>query len=110
MSSRFARPGPSALLACAALLALLALPGCGRRGPLEPPGGSAALAPGKRPELASTPTTLATRPGAVVLDAPESELDEEERPAISVSPSPTPRKRGRAYEVPKEPFILDPLL
>ena len=110
MPSRTTRPGPAALLACAALLTLLALPGCGRRGPLEPPAGTAGVAPSARREVATSPTTLATRPGAVVLDAPDGEVDENENSAVSVSPSPTPRKRQRGYDIPKEPFVLDAIL
>ena len=117
------------LLACsAALLLALALAGCGRRGPLEPPD-AANSAPAARaavpadsrvrPSRATTAgqgappsTTLATRSGAVVEDAADDDEDEvETAQSVVPSPNPTPKKRGRAtYVVPKEPFILDPLL
>jgi predicted small lipoprotein YifL len=112
-------------------LTLLAA-GCGRRGPLEPPPGAALAAPpaaaaepgapadrrlrrgSPSRSVEASPTTLATRPGALVETGPGDEADDgdEEEPALTVNPQPTPtaRKRTRAYGVPKEPFILDPLL
>lgn len=119
-----ALPGRALILATVAALALGA---CGRRGPLEPPDGSAAIAPPPAASAArpaptdrrlrtttttrgsAAPTTLATEPGAVVENAPDEDEDPNET-ALAVSPSPTPRKRVRAFTVPNEPFLLDPLL
>jgi hypothetical protein len=72
---------------------------------LEAPGGTAS---GSGTAVAATPTTLATRPGAIVTTSPD--VEEEAAPAAFVSPQPNPVKRGRAYTVPNTPFILDPLL
>lgn len=130
------RPAPSRSLLALPLLALLVaggLAGCGRRGPLQPPSPDPSVPPAAAVEAPAptpagraaprdrrlrqgaaapaAPTTLATQPGAVVADAPDDEDDETDT-ARSVSPSPTPtaRKRTRAYSVPNEPFLLDPLL
>jgi predicted small lipoprotein YifL len=118
--------GRGLLVSSAAVLIALALSGCGRRGPLEPPEAAAAspAAPVSAPADArlrrsrttagqATPpsSTLATRPAAVVEDTPDDELDESETiQSVIPTPNPTPRKRNRAYVVPNEPFILDPLL
>ncbi len=108
----------------------LGLGACGRRGQPEPPPDPNAPAktqpdrsapPRARAGASSSagstaqpaPTTLATRPGAVT----ENSLDDDDAPDdpnAGVSPQPTPapsnRRRGRAYQVPKEPFFLDPIL
>ena len=60
--------------------------------------------------MSSSRTTLATDPGAIVENAPDDDDEDEEPTALTVSPSPTPKKRVRAFAVPNEPFILDPLL
>lgn len=115
-----------ALLAGAVALALGA---CGRRGRPEPPPDPAAPAAtqkqgvsGKvqaggrggavsRTEPETTPTTLTNRPLAATQNTSDDD-DEEDDPSAGVSPQPTPtgRKRVRAYQVPKQPFLLDPLL
>ncbi len=118
--------GRALLVSSAALLVACALSGCGRRGPLEPPEAAASSAPAptsgpadsrlRRSRTttgqATAPTsTLTTRPAAVVEDTPEDELDENETiQSVIPTPNPTPRKRNRNYVVPKEPFVLDPLL
>lgn len=109
------------LIAC---LMTLAVGACGRRGQPEEPVNPAApaaaskrtaTAPGTRgPETrsASGGGVLATSPGSATQLTPDDETDEDD-PNQGVSPQPTPtpaRRRGRAYQVPKEPFILDPLL
>ena len=119
-------------LAAASLIAL-ALAACGRRGPLEaPPDASAAATQRQREEVRSQrPGGLASRPagGAVagqteippVVEARRSEGtppvpnedDEDELPSnIAPTPIPTakPGGRKRGVVIPKEPFILDPLL
>jgi hypothetical protein len=78
-------------------LIVLSLAACGRRGSPEPPLTAAELAAqqqGQQPRQA----------GAVDDD------DDDVRNAAVMTPVPTPRRRSRAYTVPKEPFILDPLL
>ena len=83
-----------AFLARLALIAgglSLALAACGRRGALEAPP-TASVAPNGQPA------------------APQAEADDEEEGA-AVVPGPTQKqKRSRAYNVPKRPFVLDPLL
>ena len=116
----YARCGP---LVC--LAALLVLAGCGRRGPLEPPAGAAVEptraaptdtrlrpAANRTPSRSATASRLATEPAAGVIDTPEDEENEEsaENTALAVTPTPTPRRRIREFTVPKEPFVLDPLL
>lgn len=128
---------PRSVLAVAvgSMLALSAA-GCGRRGPLQPPGPDASVPPpaaaaveapagrAGRPAprdrrlrqganaapVGAAPTTLATQPAGVVADAPDDEDDGELATTVSPSPTPGARKRTRAYTVPNEPFILDPLL
>jgi predicted small lipoprotein YifL len=73
-------------------MVVLALGACGRRGPLEAPPDAAVTAQQGRQVQA------------------QAEVDEELRDEVVPSPTPTPRRRSRAYTVPKEPFILDPLL
>jgi predicted small lipoprotein YifL len=109
-----------ALVCLAALLLAGGLAACGRRGPLEaPPNASARPAGGSTGTRATTtsgptgPAKLATQPQAGTTDTPEDEVQAD--PADSVLPTPTPappgtRRRGRAFDVPKEPFILDPIL
>jgi predicted small lipoprotein YifL len=116
-------------LAAASLIAL-ALAACGRRGPLEaPPDATAAGA--QRQSQGGPAGGLASRPagGAVagqteippVAEARRSEGtppvpdedDEDELPSnIAPTPIPTakPGGRKRGVTIPKDPFILDPLL
>ncbi len=121
---------------CLAVILTLALPACGRRGPLEaPPDASAPAAPvttksgkpapadkrlrpgttSQRAQPVAPASTLATQSAGIVADSPDGpDADDDDDPDQSstlVNPQPTPsRKRGRAYTIPKEPFILDPLL
>jgi predicted small lipoprotein YifL len=110
--------GPLFVCLAASLLAL-GLSGCGRRGPLEappdapPPRAAPAAARQAARAAAAQPPSIVTQPGSVTLDTPEDETDEEETASSLVAPptpTPVPRKRGRGYTIPKEPFILDPLL
>jgi predicted small lipoprotein YifL len=114
--------GPWFVCLAASLLAL-GLAGCGRRGPLEAPPEAAAPAPRAAPAstraasrtVATQPASasIATQPQSVTLDTPEDETDEEDvTQGVVPTPNPTPgsRKRGRGYTIPKDPFILDPLL
>lgn len=81
---------PSLVLPRAVLVAglvILSLSACGRRGALEPP---------------PDPSAPAVQQGAASEDDDESALP---------SPVGTPRKKvNRAYKIPSQPFILDPLL
>jgi predicted small lipoprotein YifL len=88
-------PPVGRLLLIAGLLAL-SLAACGRRGALEAPPDATA---------ATQQRQVAARQGEDVTD---DEGDAE--PAPVASPVPTPRKRSKAITIPKEPFILDPLL
>jgi predicted small lipoprotein YifL len=118
------------LLIAASLLAF-ALTACGRRGPLEPPPDPAAVAAQKQrderrqrqsgaradqlaPEGATAVETKippAVETSRVEGEPPAPEDDDNELPSMmpSIAPKPsTGRKRG--FVIPKEPFILDPLL
>ncbi|MBV9078005.1 MAG: hypothetical protein JO048_11030, partial [Methylobacteriaceae bacterium] len=60
-------------------------------------------------------TSLATQPAEVVQDTPDDPSEEElerDAQALPINPQPTPvaRRRGRAFSVPDQPFLLDPLL
>ena len=115
--------GRGPLFVClAALLLTLGVAGCGRRGQLEAPPDAPASPPRAAPASASArqaaraaaaqPPLIVTQPQSVTLDTPEDETDEEETASSLVAaptPAPAPR-RGRGYTIPKEPFILDPLL
>jgi predicted small lipoprotein YifL len=94
---------PSALPAARTILIagllILSLSACGRRGPLE--------APMSQAELAAQQQGAATRPADTIV-ADEGE-DAAEAATVPV-PVPTARRRSRGVTVPKEPFILDPLL
>lgn len=98
------RPRPAALVVFTLCVLTLGAAGCGRRGALEAPSGAP-----QPSTVSATPTTLATRPGAVLTDSPDSETDDGAT-ATFVSPQPNPTRRQRGYTVPKDPFILDPLL
>ena len=79
-------------------LLVFALSACGRRGPPEAPLTSA--------ELAAQQQSAQARQQAQADDD-----DDETRSATVMAPTPTAaRRRSRAYTIPKEPFILDPLL
>ena len=92
-------PGRALLMAGMLVLALSA---CGRRGPPEAPLTSAELAAQQQREQRLVAQGQA---GQV-----EDDDDEARDLAVVPSPVPTPRRRSRAYTIPKEPFILDPLL
>ena len=79
-------------------LLVLAVSACGRRGAPEAPLTSAELAAQQQ----SGPARQAAQAGV-------DDDDEQTRETIVPTPAP-PRRRSRAYTVPKEPFILDPLL
>jgi predicted small lipoprotein YifL len=84
-------------------LIVLTLAACGRRGALEaPPDPSAAQKPAAK-QAAAQPGSQATGPG---------QTDEEEADSTVPSPVGTPRRSNakRGYVIPKEPFILDPIL
>ena len=106
-----------------AAVLVLAAAACGRRGALEaPPGASAAIAapdraaakPARGARTASQPVASGASLAGNTLDTPDDEADEPEFNG-GVAPIPTPatpgtRKRGRGFTIPKEPFILDPIL
>ena len=88
-------------------LVVLALQACGRRGPPEaPPEVSVAPTPQRGARALATP---AAGPGP---SQAGSELDDDEvetGPVVVPNPRPA-RNAKRGYTIPKEPFILDPLL
>jgi predicted small lipoprotein YifL len=73
---------------------LVALSACGRRGALEPP-----------PRAA-----LPAGTGQVQAEAAESEVPETILPGVTPTPSASARQQKRGFTIPKDPFILDPLL
>ena len=91
----------SSLLAGRALviagLIVLSLAACGRRGAPEAPLTAA--------ELAAQQQGQQRQAAAAAADA-----DDELGNATVRTPVPTTRRRSRAYTIPQEPFILDPLL
>lgn len=99
MSLPFRFIGRPLLLVCL----VAALTACGRRGPLE--------APLTQAELAAEQQRAQKGQQAKAVQANEDDDDEEAdvRPNIVPTP-PAPRRRGRSYTIPKDPFILDPLL
>jgi len=106
------------LLAVSGLVAL-AVSACGRRGALEPPQTAAPAATQTGPDAATGRRTL---PASIGLGGGAPEPDPasvragDELSAAAVPPggtdAPVETSRGarRGYRVPKEPFILDPLL
>jgi predicted small lipoprotein YifL len=124
---------PGRLMILASLV-VLSLAACGRRGPTEaPPDPAAAATQRQREELrrqrqgatpAANPTGAVVAgqieiPSAAQARRPEStppvpnEDDEDELPSnIAPTPIPTPQSGGRkrGLTIPRDPFILDPLL
>jgi predicted small lipoprotein YifL len=89
-------PGRALLLAG---MLVLALGACGRRGPPEAPLTSAEIAAQQNAQARQQ------RQAAAVED------DDPVGDGAVMTPVPTPtRRRSRAYTIPNDPFILDPLL
>jgi predicted small lipoprotein YifL len=109
------------LLAMSGLVAL-AVAACGRRGALEPPQTSAPAAPASAQAGSDAVSGRRTLPVSVGLGGGAPEPDPasvragDELSVAAVPPggteAPVETSRGarRGYRVPKEPFILDPLL
>lgn len=104
-------------------LSAVALAGCGRRGSLEPPPTAAAPAATTAPTGNGTSVKSARiLPGSIGLGGGQAEPEAEavragdELPSSAIPPSgteaPVQTTKGakRGYRIPKEPFILDPLL
>jgi predicted small lipoprotein YifL len=94
---------------------VLALSACGRRGQLEaPPDPAVPRAQPSQPKAgAATGAPRVARTAAASGEGAEDITDEgDETNAQAVLPgvNPAPRRRSRAIVIPKEPFILDPLL
>jgi predicted small lipoprotein YifL len=121
---------PGRALVTASLI-VLALAGCGRRGPLEAPLDPATAAQQRQREEIRRQRQGAATPGAAVAaqteippiatarrsDAtppvPNEDDEEEEALPSSIAPTPIPTPTGgrkRGVVIPKTPFILDPLL
>lgn len=115
------RPITLALLAGVMALGLSA---CGRRGQPEPPVDpaarpapkAAATAPatrGRSAVAASGTPPAAAQPGPSATLTGDDDAEDGDDPQALTSPQPTPsssRRKRPAYQVPKEPFFLDPLL
>lgn len=114
-----ASPVRTALCAILLLPVLLAASGCGRRGSLEPP---QAAATQPRPEVSGATASARQLPGSVGLgggsaapnQAAVASGDELSPTAVTNAgtdaPVETSRGAKRGYTIPKQPFILDPLL
>ncbi len=112
---------PALKLLAAAGLVALAVSACGRRGALEPPQ-TAAPAAAAAPAASDAVNGRRTLPVSVGLGggAPEPDAasvragDELSEAAVppggTDAPVQTSRGARRGYRIPKEPFILDPLL
>ncbi|MDP4021976.1 lipoprotein [Methylobacterium sp. NEAU 140] len=119
-------PRPALTLLAASALAALAVSACGRRGALEPPqaaalgpAAGAQAAPGAVPGVVQGARTL---PDSVGLGGGRPEPDPTAvragdelslsavPPAGTEAPIQTSRGAKRGYRIPRDPFILDPLL
>lgn len=101
-------PVPGRVAVMAALIAL-ALAACGRRGqPEAPPDPSV---PAAQRNAAATVPTPSSAAGAGPAGAAVEEDDDGTETFVPRA-TPTPARRGakRGYVIPKDPFILDPLL
>ena len=102
-----------------ASLLVLALSACGRRGRLEAPPDPIAVAADQQPPAererikghrgGGSAAIAAPTPGGAQADDDEDE-EEVRGPAIAPAPAPRTKTPRRGYTIPKEPFILDPLL
>ena len=92
MSPPFLSSGRALLIAG---LIVLSLAACGRRG---------------APEAPLTAAELAAQQQGQQRQAAAADDDDDEAGNAVMTPVPTARRRSRAYTIPKEPFILDPLL
>jgi len=86
---------PSGRALLIAGLIVLSLAACGRRG---------------APEAPLTAAELAAQQQGQQRQAAAADDDDDEAGNAVMTPVPTARRRSRAYTIPKEPFILDPLL
>jgi predicted small lipoprotein YifL len=90
------------ILAALGLVALAAT-ACGRRGSLEPP-----------PDGAAAPRQTSSRPLPAAPSSPIQDGDELSPSAVVESgtgaPLTTTKGAKRGYVIPKDPFLLDPLL
>jgi predicted small lipoprotein YifL len=98
-----------------AALVLLALSACGRRGRLEaPPDPIAVAAEQQRQAERDRVKAQGGKPAAARAAAQADDDDDEEEVATGpvVTPTPAPRVKAprKGITIPKEPFILDPLL
>lgn len=83
----------------------------------RPPGASAQSGGGSIGTRPAAPIgrsgSLSSNPQAALQDATDDESSDAEDPTVggfSAAPTPTARKRPRAFVIPSEPFVLDPLL
>jgi predicted small lipoprotein YifL len=112
-----------------ASLLVLAVTACGRRGPLEPPPDPAAAAVQRQREeirrqrqgaiptggavagQTEIPPIATARRSEATPPTPDEDEADELPSSIAPTPIPTPSSsRKRGITIPKDPFILDPLL
>ncbi len=95
-------PSSGRLVLVAGLVAL-ALAACGRRGQPEPPPDPSVSAAQRQAAGQSLPSAQPTQ----AADGEEAETE-----TFVPTANPTPQRRGarRGFVIPKEPFVLDPLL
>ncbi len=88
------------LVAIAAVSIAVALGGCGRRGPLEAPPGSLASPPRTAAVIDPAPQPNSVARGSLIRDTSGQEGLSREQVGVQATPT----------NVPRTPFILDPLL
>lgn len=112
-------PNPVLKRLAAIGLAALALSACGRRGALEPPQPVAPLKTSQASATVNGPRTLPDgiglgggtgEPAADAVRAGDELALSAVPPSGTEAPVETTRGAKRGYRIPKEPFILDPLL
>lgn len=112
---------PALKLIAAAGLSALALSACGRRGALEPPQttaptkGSQVPAPGTANGARTLPDGIglgggSAKPASDAVRAGDELALSAVPPSGTEAPVETSRGAKRGYRIPKEPFLLDPLL
>lgn len=98
---------PALKLLAAAGLAALTVSACGRRGALEPP---QTAAPARTAQASATANGSRSLPEAEAVRAGDELSPVAVPPSGTEAPVETSRGARRGYRIPKEPFLLDPLL
>ncbi len=107
-------PAPRILAAALLLPLVISASACGRRGALEPPNAPTKTSATGPSATRALPSTVGTGGEAVSDQAAVSAGDELSPTAVSpasgAAPVETARGAKRGYTIPKQSFILDPLL